>query len=409
MRIRLRPCLLICLLASGCADTSQQGTEDGETGSETSSTTGANEPDPELCAPIAIEVLDAAGPRELELLALREDIPGIADQPTARGQILGGLAAFDGRLHLGYGDYSENTGPIDMYAWEPPAEDFVFLGTLPTEEVQWFRPGDGTLYVPATDPDEHQGSGGVYRLDCGSTDWHVGTSIEGAVHVYEVAQLDGDIFVGTGSLTAEPAQVMRSSDHGQSWTEFHRRESPAGKFSRFYFLGATSDTLFMSGRDHPDPLTSFAWTYRNGEFTELVDPPSLSLVPVIVGEDMVIANFSGDPGRGSYLSSYRVEGAQFVPDDPWPQVDGAAGELVTWAPDADPSATLFLFERPGGGASLQRTRDLSPGSNDWEELASLDAPMDDEFVSMALLLNDLYLGSRLGSLYALRGLQAPAG
>ena len=40
--------------------------------------------------------------------------------------------------------------------------------------------------------------------------------------------------------------------------------------------------------------------------------------------------------------------------------------------------------------------------------ATIEPLEGDDFVSMALLANDLYLGTRKGSLYALRELQEPA-
>ena len=133
-----------CLLAAaGCGDgrAKPDAGEDADatTGSETTGDTGLPEPDPTLCRPISTPVADGPGSQQLELVASRPQIPGIAEQPTERGQVLGVLAAFDGRLHLGYGDYSDNTGPIAMFAWDPmPASgpaSFVDLGVLPTEVI----------------------------------------------------------------------------------------------------------------------------------------------------------------------------------------------------------------------------------------------------------------------------------
>ncbi len=60
-----------------------------------------------------------------------------------------------------------------------------------------------------------------------------------------------------------------------------------------------------------------------------------------------------------------------------------------------------------GSASVQRTDDLSVGAGAWDELAALAPRPTDEYMSMALLRNDLYLGTRLGALYALRELDRP--
>ncbi|MFV8755404.1 hypothetical protein ACNOYE_33045 [Nannocystaceae bacterium ST9] len=398
---------LVLALAPACASEGSLDAGESDTSSDTSDTSDTGEPDPALCRAIALPVSPSPGAQQLELVAERSAIPGLADQPTPHGQILGSLFAFDGRLHLGYGDYSANTGPILALAWDPLASTFVELGILPTEEVLWFRPGLATLYSPAIDPDGHQESGGIHRLDCGADQWHVGAPIEGAVHVYDVAIQGESIYATTGSLTGQPALLMRSEDHGESWTEVLRRESAADRFSRFHFLGATPDRLFVAGQDYPAPGTAFAWL-REGqaEFEPLSDPPASTLVPIVLADAMLITSFSGNPGRSDYLASWRIEAGGFVPDSPWPTLASGEPKLVAWAPDGE--RLLVLLAAPDGSYSVQRTDDLSPGAMAWQPLAELDPLVGDEYVSMALLLDDLYLGSKLGSLYALRELELPS-
>ncbi|WP_146155568.1 hypothetical protein [Enhygromyxa salina] len=377
---------------------------------------GADEGEPQSCASISTPVGEGAGEQRLELVATREQIPGIADQPTARGRSLGVLHAFDGRLQLGYGDYSDNTGPIAMPAWDPRLGAFVDMGVLPTEEVSFFHAAHGALYSPAIDPDGHQESGGVYRLDCGAAAWSVQTPIPGAVHVYAVASQGETLYASTGSVNGAPALLMASDDRGASWTELLRRESDPDRYSRFYFMAATPELLFVSGRDYPNPGESFAWIRRGGRsgaFEALDDPPDGSLVPVVLGDELVIARFSGSPGISDHLASYRVEGQAFVAHEPWP-VPGSVAKLITWAPQVgeqdQPERLLVLMARPDGGASVHRSADLAAGPEGWSELVRLDALDGDEFVSMALVSNDLYLGTREGSLWAVRELEsAPAG
>ena len=414
-----RPLSLALLALIACGDpaamsasaSESQGTSGGDSAAETEAaeTEAASETDtgdmPIECAPITVPVVDAPGERRFELVATRSMIPGLAEQPTSRGQILGSLFAFDGRLHLGYGDYSDNTGPIAMHAWDPSEGTFVDLGVLPTEEVLWFRAAAGKLYTPAIDPDTHLGIGGIYRLDCGAEGWKVGTPIDGAVHVYDVAIQGDTIYAGTGSVTGAPALLMASTDFGESWTEVHRRESAADEFSRFYFVGATPTRMFVSGSHDFASLRDDA---GDGEFHVLSDPPPGSLVPVVLGEAMVIAAFTGNPGRSNHLASYRVEGPDFIVDSPWPALADESAKLITWTADADPERLLVLMGTADGSASLHRTDDLSKGATAWEELTTIDPLEGDDIVSMALLNNDLYLGTRGGSLYALREIQEPA-
>lgn len=414
-----RRILVVLMLATACGGSQAGATGTAtETGPDTDSGPGTDSgPDMEQCAPIGGPVRDGLGVQRLERLATRAQIPGLAEQATAHGQILGTLFAFDGRVHLGYGDYSANTGPIAMSAWDPALGGFADMGTLPTEEVLWLRAGDGALYAPAIDPDGHEESGGVYRLDCGATQWYVAPPIDGAVHVYDVAARGDTIYTSTGSLTGAPALLLSSRDHGESWTELLRRESAPERFSRIYFVGATPSLLFASGRDHPDPSESFAWLGRsNGELESLLEPPEGSLVPIVLGEALVVVAFSGSPGRGTHLGSYRIEDRAFVPDEPWPVVgDGAT--LVAWAPqpvdDEQPERLLVLMGASDGSTSVHRTADLARDptgeSVQWEPLAQLDALADDAYVSMALLRGDLYLGTRGGALHVLRELEAPPG
>lgn len=404
--------LLAAAIVSACGGLSAGLDFDG--GNSSSGTEGETDAAPIECQPSSVPTLDEPGTRVLERIATADQIPGLAEQPSTHGRILGSLHAFDGRLHLGYGDYSDNTGPITMSAWDPGEGAFVSLGVLPTEEVLWFRPGPGVLYSPSIDPTGHQAEGGVFRLECGASTWQEGAAIEGAVHVYDVAVHDETIYAGTGSLSGRPARLMESHDRGESWTEVLRHESPGDRFSRFYFVAATGTELFVSGQEHPDPDLTLAWLRRgDGDFVPLRDPPPHLLVPIVLGQRMVVAAFSSNPGRGTALSTHRIDGDRFVPDQPWPTLGEEVPTLVAWAAQpanaGHPERLLVLLRAADGTSLLARTDDLALGSGGWESLMTLDPPGGtDEHVSMALLLGDLYLGTREGALDVVRQLDAPA-
>jgi hypothetical protein len=403
--MRARAAALSLVLVGACGP----GSSDDEQGeSETDGSEGDPLPDPSWCQAVD-EPAAAPGEQALELVALRADIPGLAAQPTARGQVLGALFAFDGRVHLGYGDYSDNTGPILSVAWNDELGRFDALGVLPTEEVQAFRPGLAELYVPAIDPDGHQESGGVYRLDCASSSWVIGTPIEGAVHVYDVARQGESIYAGTGSLTGAPALLVRSDDRGDSWTEVLRRESADDRFSRFYTLGATSDVLFAWGEDSPAPHQPYAYVrHGEGEFEAMAMPTANPLYPIVLADAMVLAEFTGTPGRSSYIATHRIEGSGLVEIEPWPTLASGSAVPLTWTYEGE--SLVVLLREDDGSLAVQRTADLGLGSDGFESLATIDPlPADamgvvESFVSAAALHGDLYLGSSLGSLYVLREL-----
>lgn len=409
------PLAALFALCCACGTGTAPGDESpgSESGSETSlgtdtdsdGTTEALE-----CAPVSVPVLAGPGAQQLERLASRAEIPGLADQPTAHGQVLSNLHAFDGRLHLGYGDYNENTGPIAMHAWDPAAQLFVDLGVLPGEEVRGLFAAHGSLYGPAIDHDGHQESGGVYRLDCGAQAWSVETPIEGAVHVYDLAAQGENLYAGTGSLTGAPALLMVSDDRGESWTELLRHESPPDGFSRFYYSGATPELLFVAGREHSQADERFAFVRRGaGAFEPIEDPPTGALRAVVLGEEMLIAERTSAPGFGVHIASWRIEGQLLVPAQPWPEIEGG-GQPLNWtrqlADDNGPERVLVMMSSPDGGVSVHRSEDLSVGAEGWELLASIPAQEGESFVSFELLNNDLYLGTRSGSLWISRELEA---
>lgn len=403
--MRVRAATLSLLLGAcgpGSSD-DESGATETETGTE-----GDPLPDPSWCQSVD-EPAATPQAQALELVALRTEIPGLAAQPTARGQVLGSLFAFDGRVHLGYGDYSDNTGPILSVAWNDALGDFDALGVLPTEEVQWFRPGLAELYVPAIDPDGHQESGGVYRLDCASSSWVVATPIAGAVHVYDVARQGESIYASTGSLTGAPALVVRSDDRGDSWTEVLRRESASDRFSRFYTLGATSSLLFAWGEDSPAPHEPYAYVRQGaGEFEAIAMPTTNPLHPIVLTDAMVLAEFTGTPGRSSYVATYRIEGSALVEIEPWPTLASGSAVPLTWTYEG--ASLVVLLRDDDGTLAVQRTTDLTLGPDGFEPLATIDPlppdPMGvaESFVSAAAMHGDLYLGTSLGSLYVLREL-----
>ncbi len=362
-------------------------------------------PPPE-CAPVVIPVLNEPGERSFEPLATRAEIPGLADQPTATGQILRSLAAFDGRLHLGYGDYSQNTGPIPMFAFEPASAQFIELGILSTEQVTGLV-HDGThLYASAVDPVGHQAEGGAFRLPCGDSGWLEGAAISGAVHVYGTTVFEERIYVGTGSLEGQPARLMSSADAGASWDEEFRQESPAGRFTRFYYLGGKGTQFFVSGHSQPAPVESFAWVRESGTFVSVSGVPDTGyLAPVVFADRMVVAHTNGDTGAGRHLGTFALEADILVPTSPFPTV----GSLAAWSisPGLDPTPSwLWVLMVDAETTSLHRSGDFES----WEEVATVPAaPAGDRYTSMAILLNDAYLGTAAGTLMVLGDLDRPAG
>ena len=107
------------------------------------------------------------------------------------------------------------------------------------------------------------------------------------------------------------------------------------------------------------------------------------------------------PPTGAHLESYRVLGRRLVPSDPWPKINDKQSELVAWTQDADPNKLLVLMQCCQGVVAVFCTNSFQKERIVWERALLLERPLpdDDDYLSVTLLLNDLYLGTRNGNSY----------
>ena len=453
---------------------------------------------PTGCAPITIPVNDQKWGRQThELLFRRDQIPGLNlqeqqgkqinnekdEEKKERRFILKALTAFDGRLHMGYGDENLNTGPIPMHAYDPLLNggggEWVYLGTIPTEEIRSFRLGSNgqTLYTPELDGhgDDRRTTVGVYHLTCGSNaGWSMlGNPINQSAHNYELAVVQGRnkddgqdrILVGTGARDNQPAFVMASDNAGKTWEEFFRLDPSdltlppnytEHVILRVHTIGVThhGQRIFVSARDKKTHLF-FAYIYDQTNNTTLTTTTTTTaiatatpfqpitnlnitlrndsdrppyLIPVILQDEMILIARTYAPPMGHYLGSYRLVGTELVPaDSVWPMVPNTIDGFVTrkrklrrpgrslrmtsvvyWTPDVDANRLLVLLQNEKTGvAGVYRLSSLQPNP-DWEQALLLARlPENDRYVSMALLQNDLYLGTWRGQLYVVREFYQP--
>ena len=342
-----------------------------------------------------------AGPRRFETVARLADLPGIRDQPTERGRQIGALVGHAGRLFIGYGDYSANTGPIPVLSFDPVAASFDASRTVATEEILRLAALDGALYIADIDPRGHEALGSVFRLVAFGEDWQKMTPIPEAVHVFDVAAFDGRLWAGSATVYGTTARVASSADGGQTWRDELTRPSPAGAFTRFTHLGPVGGELFTAGWVSTDPSERFAYVLRGGQWRPLAGVPDHGyLVPVSLPDVALIFAFDGDPGKGgTHFASYTLLGETLSPTEPL-RDDLRA---VQW--QADPDGRVWLLARNDAGDAV-----LASTATGWERIADLPPIAPDAFSAIARLDNTVYLGTLGGDLHAVAGLyEAPAG
>lgn len=340
---------------------------------------------------------DEPGARRLVQLATTEEIPGVAEQSTTRGRCIGSLAPFGARVYLGYGDYSDNTGPISAVAYDVRETRFIVGSALSTEELLDFQTHAGYLFAADLDPRGHEALGSVFRL--GQTDgWHTMPEIAGAVHTFGMAEYDGQLYVGTGSIDAGIARIAASDDAGQSWHDAHTTQSQAGEFTRYTHLGATRSELFASGRVYGAVTRPFAYFLENGAWQELAGVPSDGfLIPLSLSDELFMLRFSADRGKGgAHLDTYQREGVQLTLVDPFP-----SGEhLVNWSVETRGSELpkrAWILSTQGAAQAVYAAEQPTQ----WDlviELPELDNA--DSFTSITYLDNTVYLGTKAGAFFA---------
>ncbi len=144
------------------------------------------------------------------------------------------MQKFNGKIYLGSGN-SDNTGsgcgnagPIDLWVYEASTSSFkkdtvanipgysCSPNCLDTEQINLFRPTNGTLYVPSHDP-KNNGAPGIYKLNGSS--WTKITSFFDN-HNYDVYKYQNSL-IGVGMSTTLPAgflsNVNISTNDGATW------------------------------------------------------------------------------------------------------------------------------------------------------------------------------------------------
>ncbi|HEU5073174.1 MAG TPA: hypothetical protein VFU02_03360, partial [Polyangiaceae bacterium] len=200
------------------------------------------------------------GARRFLILAEPGEVPAVADQLTARGRSVGTLAPFGSHIFLGFGDFSNNTGPIRAVSYDVQTGRFQTGVPLETEEILDFQVHAGRLFAAALDPLGDEALGSVFRLDSADA-WRAMPDIPDAVHTFGMAEFRGQLFVGTGCVQGGKARVAVTNDSGENWYDSHITPGTATAFARYTHLGATDRELFVSGRIHGEPSMAFAYVW----------------------------------------------------------------------------------------------------------------------------------------------------
>ena len=201
--------------------------------------------------------------------------PFAAAQPTPVGRYLHTLHGWRGELYMGYGDYDENTGPIEISAYNPRRSSYGTKLRFPTEAIELFRPIGDRLYAPAIDP---RGDGPSAAVAVGEPDgrWSNNKNVW-MTHVFDVATFDGTDLWLVGSRDIQ-AIAVRSRDGGGTW-ETALALAPRGAdgdFARFHFAFVHGGRLYVQAQDRRGGMFPRSKVFDGSGWT---DGPNLQPIP----------------------------------------------------------------------------------------------------------------------------------
>lgn len=162
------------------------------------------------------------------------------NQYKSRG--INDLTAYDNKIFMGLGDYSNNTGPVKIIYYNTLNKKIESSGTVSDEEIQSFTIIDNKLYTVGTDPRENWGYGSYYVYNIENNSWDKHRFNNGWVHVYDFEEFNDKLFMcGSVIVEGERTPIQVSYDNGGTFENVKivysdGTQLPYDSYIRFYSL-----------------------------------------------------------------------------------------------------------------------------------------------------------------------------
>jgi hypothetical protein len=129
------------------------------------------------------------------------------------------LQAFNGKIYLAGGSTQENTGPINVWAYNPQTATFDQEYTVDEEAIEHYQVFDNELYIPAADP-RTKNTNKFYRRGLNNKWTQYSSNQVNLAHVRDLIKTDsGDILLV--GINANPAKssIAITEDNGETFQE----------------------------------------------------------------------------------------------------------------------------------------------------------------------------------------------
>jgi hypothetical protein len=326
--------------------------------------------------------------------------PAAFDQPSMTGMTIATLQPFNGQIYVGYGDYSSDSGPIEVVAVD------VESGTLgesrlsfASEAIFLFRRIGDRLYAPDIDPRRtREGGYAMGVADASGDRWSDHKPVR-ATHIFDVASFDGSDLWLFGSL-GSTATAWRSVDGGETWTVALSVPTVSGEgLSRMYSAFTLAGKLYTQVVDFPDGDQPASLVYDGTGWS-----PGPRLLPETV---LHVDAFPWKPVRVGDKVLYMDDHTgvtQFMA-----RLYRFDGETAEFAFGADQHETGrlrdyffdFTVSDDGTAYALNRMQEVWSSTDlvDWTHEATLRLEATEVATSIAVVGDDLYFGTHRSGIY----------
>lgn len=139
------------------------------------------------------------------------DLGLCTDAVSANARVPWDLVVEDGKLYVGTGDYTNNSGPTSIWCYDETTKEWTSSAVLRQEAIARFVRLNGQVVALGTDP-MGDVAADCYLLKDGA--WQISSSISGALHVFDAEMHDGSIYYGIGCENGTSAVVKQDAATG---------------------------------------------------------------------------------------------------------------------------------------------------------------------------------------------------
>ncbi len=120
------------------------------------------------------------------------------------------MTVFDGKLYIGSGDYSDNTGPVAIWRYDIQNNIWENTGTVNDEAVARFHTINNNLVISGVDPKDDHDFGSYYVLN--QDKWETVRNVPNGVHMFDIVEHNDEMFYAIGTANGKNSPVQKTAD-----------------------------------------------------------------------------------------------------------------------------------------------------------------------------------------------------